>query len=70
MGEEINITSEEGKVLLKVVSIHELAHTELVLSFNVRRREGKVAFCIIKGANSKRTKLVTLHLAGENQESI
>jgi hypothetical protein len=43
----------EGKKKSKIVELNELAYSELVLSMDVKKATGKVAFQIIKGCKTK-----------------
>ena len=47
--EEINEKTDEGKIMMKIFDLNELAYTELILSIDVRTSSGKVAFNMVKG---------------------
>jgi gag-polypeptide of LTR copia-type len=44
---------EEGKWQLKIIDLNELAFTKLVLSIDVSRSAGKIAFSIVKSCKTK-----------------
>ena len=39
--EEINEKTDEGKIMMKIFDLNELAYTELILSIDVRTSSGK-----------------------------
>jgi gag-polypeptide of LTR copia-type len=46
--------SEEGKKMMKVIELNEIAYTELILSIDVKASNGKIAFFnIVKGCKTK-----------------
>jgi hypothetical protein len=51
--EVIDDRTDEGKAKSKILDANELAYTELVLSMDVKKASGKVAFNIVKGCKSK-----------------
>ena len=51
--EEINEKTDEGKIMMKIFDLNELAYTELILSIDVRTSNGKVAFNMVKGCKNK-----------------
>ena len=51
--EEINEKTDEGKIMMKIFDLNELAYTELILSIDVRTSSGKVAFSMVKGCKNK-----------------
>ena len=51
--EEINKKTDEGKIMVKIFDLNELAYTELILSIDVRTSGGKVAFNMVKGCKNK-----------------
>jgi hypothetical protein len=51
--EEIDENTEEGKVLIKNVVLNEMGYTDLILSIDARRINGKVVFSMIKGCKSR-----------------
>ena len=51
--EEINEKTDEGKIMMKIFDLNELAYTELILSIDVRTSSGKVAFNMVKGCKNK-----------------
>jgi hypothetical protein len=51
--EEINEKTDEGKFKLKNSYLNELAHTELILSIDVRTSNDKMAFKMVKGCENK-----------------
>ena len=51
--EEINKKTDEGKIMMKIFVLNELAYTELILYIDVRTSSGKVAFNMINGCKNK-----------------
>ena len=51
--EVIDKKTDEGKEMLKIIELNELAYSELVLSMDVKKAAGKVAFQIVKGCKTK-----------------
>ena len=51
--EEINEKTDEGKVMMKIFNLNELAYTELILSIDVRTSSGKLTFNMVKGCKNK-----------------
>jgi gag-polypeptide of LTR copia-type len=51
--ESFDEDSDKGKKMLKNAEINEVAFTELILSIDTKRSEGKVAFNLVKGCKSK-----------------
>jgi gag-polypeptide of LTR copia-type len=49
----IHEKTEEGKKLLWIADLNEIAFTELILSIDVSNRNGKIAFGIVKSCKSK-----------------
>jgi gag-polypeptide of LTR copia-type len=49
----IDEKTEEGKKLLRVADLNEIAFTELILSVDVSNSNGKIAFGIVKSCKSK-----------------
>jgi hypothetical protein len=45
--------TEEGKRLLCITDLNEMAFTELILSIDVNNSNGKIAFGIVKSCKSK-----------------
>jgi gag-polypeptide of LTR copia-type len=44
---------EEGKKMMKVIELNEIAYTELILSLDVKASNGKIAFNIVKRCKTK-----------------
>jgi gag-polypeptide of LTR copia-type len=49
----IDAKTEEGKKLLRIADLNEIAITELILSVDVSHSNGKIAFGIVKSCKSK-----------------
>jgi gag-polypeptide of LTR copia-type len=49
----IDEKTEEGKKLLRIADLNEIAFTELILSIDVSNSHGKIAFGILKSCKSK-----------------
>jgi hypothetical protein len=49
----IDEKTEEGKKLLRIADLNEIAFTELILSIDVSNSNGKIAFGIVKSCKSK-----------------
>jgi hypothetical protein len=45
--------TDEGKRMLKIIDLNEMAFTELVLSIDVSSSSGKIAFGIVKSCKTK-----------------
>jgi hypothetical protein len=45
--------TNEGKVMLRIINLNEMAFTELVLSIDVSSNSGKIAFEIVKRCKTK-----------------
>jgi hypothetical protein len=45
--------TDEGKRMLRMIDLHEMAFTELVLSIDVSNSSGKIAFGIFKSCKTK-----------------
>jgi hypothetical protein len=54
--EDYSMDSEEGQKLTISSDINELAYTELILSIDDKRSNGKVAFNLVKGCKNKECK--------------
>jgi hypothetical protein len=52
--------TNEGKRILRMIHLNEMAFTELVLSINVYNISGKIAFGIVKSCQTKIIKIVIL----------
>ena len=61
-GEVIDDKSIEGKAMSKLIELNELAYSELVLSMDVKRASGKVAFQILQRVASQRTMKMGMQL--------
>jgi hypothetical protein len=48
----IDEKTEEGKKLLRIGELNEIAFTELILSIDVSKSNGKIAFGIVKSCKS------------------
>jgi gag-polypeptide of LTR copia-type len=44
---------EEGKKMMKVIELNEIAYTELILSIDMKTSNGKIAFNIVKGCKTQ-----------------
>ena len=51
--DEINEETDEGKTMMKIFDLNELAYTELILSIDVKISSGKIAFNMVKGCKNK-----------------
>ena len=51
--EVIEEKTEEGKKLMRIIELNEIAFTELILSIDVSSSNGKIAFGIVKNCKSK-----------------
>jgi predicted nucleic acid-binding protein len=51
--EVIDEKTEEGKKLLRIADVNEIAFMELILSIDVSNSNGKIAFRIVKSCKSK-----------------
>ena len=51
--DEINEKTDEGKTMMKILDLNEIAYTELILSIDVKTSSGKVAFNMVKGCKNK-----------------
>jgi hypothetical protein len=49
----IDDKTEEGKKLLRIADLNEIAFMELILSIDVSNSNGKIAFGIVKSCKSK-----------------
>jgi hypothetical protein len=49
----IDEKTEEGKKLLRIADLNEIAFTELILLIDVSNSNGKIAFGIVKSCKSK-----------------
>jgi hypothetical protein len=49
----IDEKTEEGKKLLRIAGLNEIAYTELILSIDVSNSNGRIAFGIVKSCKSK-----------------
>jgi len=49
----IDEKTEEGKKLLRIADLNEIAFTEVILSIDVSNSNGKIAFGIVKSCKSK-----------------
>jgi len=47
--DEINEKTDEGKLMLEIFNLNELAYTELILSIDVRTTSSKMKFSMVKG---------------------
>jgi hypothetical protein len=45
--------TDEGKRMLRIIDLNEMAFTELALSFDVSSSSGKIAFGIVKSCKTK-----------------
>jgi hypothetical protein len=45
--------TEEGKRMLAIIALNEIAFTELILSIDATSSAGKIAFGIVKGCKTK-----------------
>jgi hypothetical protein len=62
----IDEKTEEGKKLLRIADLNEIAFTELILSIDVSNSNGKIAFGIVKSCKSKEFEDGNAALAWEN----
>jgi hypothetical protein len=46
--------TDEGKIMLKIIDLNEMAFTELLLSIDVSSSSGKIAFGIVKKCKNHR----------------
>ena len=51
--EEINEKTDEGKIMMKIFDLNELAYTELISSIDVSTSSGKVAFNMVRCCKNK-----------------
>ena len=51
--EVIDEKTEEGKKLMRIIELNEIAFTELILSIDVSSSNGKIAFGIVENCKSK-----------------
>ena len=51
--DEINEETDEGKTMMKIFDLNELAYTKLILSIDVKTSSGKIAFNMVKGCKNK-----------------
>jgi gag-polypeptide of LTR copia-type/Zinc knuckle len=51
--DEINEETDEGKTMMKILDLNELAYIELILSIDVKTSSGKIAFNMVKGCKNK-----------------
>jgi hypothetical protein len=59
-------TDEEGKRMLRIIDLNEMAFTELVLSIDVSSSSSKIAFGIVKSCKKKIMKTVMLVWPGKS----
>jgi hypothetical protein len=45
--------TDEGKIMLRIIDLNEMAFTKLVLSIDVSNSSGKIAFGIVKSCKTK-----------------
>jgi hypothetical protein len=59
----IDKKTEEGKKLMRITELNEIAFTELILSIDLSNSIGKIAFVIVKSCKSKEIEDVNAALA-------
>jgi hypothetical protein len=62
----IDEKTEEGKKLLRIADLNEIAFTELILSIDVSNSNGKLRLELSRVANPRSLKMVTRLLLGKN----
>jgi hypothetical protein len=49
----INVTSDRGKQKSRIITLNDVAFTELILLIDVKTSSGKTAFNLVKGCKTK-----------------
>jgi hypothetical protein len=58
--------TDEGKLMLRIIDVDEMAFTELVLSIDINSTIDKIAFGIVKSTKPKIMKMVMLAYLGRS----